>query len=172
MRKTNGKMNLMYKSFKVVVVLLLVYVIGTLLFENVAFLNRYQHYVIVSDSMTPTIGVGDVVVIDKGIDLATLRPGDIIAFDVTINNQDVVVVHYLEGITSTAEGYEITTIAEGATSSDAWVLSAEDVIGIHWFTVPFVGRILLFAGSPVGRLVILIDIILIYVLYRIFFKKD
>ena len=159
------------RTLNVAVIVFLIYFGVVLLFENVSFLNRYQHYVIVSGSMEPTIDAGDVVFINKSVSVDELEEGDIIAFDAVVNNQDIVVVHYVYSITENPGGYTIATIAEDAEDPDDWILTEDDIIGQYLFRLPRVGRFLLFAQSTTGRIVIIIDIILIYLIYRMFFKK-
>lgn len=169
---TKVKSKRIRKIFSIVFTIFLVYVAITLIFENVAFLNRYEHFVIVSDSMEPTINVGDVVIINNATEPDTLQSGDIIAFETTINDQLVTVVHYIHDIEISNDQRIFTTIAENADNPDVWSLNDDDITGTYVLRIPQIGRFLLFAQSPVGRMVIIIDIILIYLLYRMFFKRD
>ena len=157
------------KIIRILFTLFIIYFGVALLFENVPFLNRYQHYIIVTGSMDPIIKIGDVVIIDQNLDYNDLEVGDIVMFDTTINNQEVVVVHYVHSINE-EEGTFLTR-PENSLNPDNWVLNESDLIGSYLFRIPQIGRFLVFAQSTVGRIVIILDVLLIYVLYRMFIKK-
>lgn len=151
--------------------LFFVYVIVVLMFENVALFNRYQHYVIGSGSMAPTIDVGDVVVIDRRVKASSLEVGDIIAFHEPEPDSRII-VHRVHAI-DVVEGERVfETIAEISDQPDDWLIQEADIIGVYRFHVPRLGRFLMFAQSPIGRIVIVLDIILIYILYRWLIKPN
>ncbi|MFH5882605.1 signal peptidase I [Liberiplasma polymorphum] len=170
-KKTSKKMNLI-KLLKVIFTVFLVYIGIALMFEGIPLFNRYQHYVIVSASMEPVINVGDVVVINQKVNYEDLAVDDIVAVNVTINNQDVVVVHYIHSITTVNGSTTYLTRPEGETEPDSWELSKEDINGVYVFRIQKVGSFLLFAQSTIGRIVIVVDIIIIYIVYKMFFKKN
>ncbi len=159
------------KILKWLVGVFFIYLFIALLFENVAVFNRYQHYIIVSGSMQPTIDIGDVVIINRQFDIDTLESDTIIAFNTEINSNEVVVVHYLDSIVAVNGNYEIRTRPEGTDALDDWVLSENDLIGVYQWHIPRLGRFLFFTQSTIGRIVIIIDVILIYLIIRFFFKK-
>ncbi len=163
------KTKMIYKLTSYLMMIFIIYIGVVLLFENVAFLNRFEHYVIVSDSMEPTINVGDVVFINNQVDLDDVSIGDIVAFETTINNQEVVVVHYVYDIDTTEQTF--TTIAENQEIPDDWTLTSDDLIGRYMNHLSRIGSFLLFAQSSIGRIIIIVDVILIYIAYRIFFKQ-
>ena len=170
-KKTKKKLFMIKETIVVILTVFLVYLGAVIMFEDIALFNRYQHYVIVSNSMEPTINVGDVVIIDKKIDTRTLKVDDIVAIDVTINNQDVVVVHYIHSIIYESNEMIFLTRPEGTSSPDSWELSSNDIIGIYHMKIPYFGRFLMFAQSTVGRIVIIVDVIAIYLIYVYFWKK-
>jgi signal peptidase I len=151
----------------------LILAIGYLLITYVPFFSKYDHYVIGSDSMEPVIMVGDVVIIDTTYDLDELHEGDIIAFyaDIRQNGTIVVVVHYLYSITEVDGIRTFKTKPEISDSTDPWELVDADIVGLHVLTVPKVGPILLFAQSTIGRIVIIGDIVLIYLVLEMFKPK-
>ena len=76
-------------------VLMTLYVGIVLISESVPLFGRYQHYVVVSDSMEPKLDVYDVAIVDRRLDF---KEDDIIAFKTVVNNQEVRVIHYLDVI--------------------------------------------------------------------------
>lgn len=148
------------------------YFIVALVSENVALFNRYHQKVVVTDSMEPTINVGSLVIIDENISIETLSEGDIIAFHTTINNQEVVVIHYIYSITIEDGKYSIETIAENADDPDEWVLSENDYIGQYRFHISHIGRVLLFTQSLIGRVIVVVNIIGLYAIYKLLLKPS
>lgn len=165
-KATMGKVR---KIIRVVFTIFIIYFGVALLFENVPFLNRYQHYIIVTGSMEPTINIGDVVVINQQASFNDLNVDDIVAFNTVVNNREIVVVHYVHSINE-EEGTFLTR-PENQVNPDNWVLVEDDLVGQYLFRIPIIGRFLVFAQSTTGRIVIILDIILIYILYRLFIKK-
>jgi len=158
------------RVFRFLLALFVVYVGISLVLENVPIFARYQHYVIVTGSMSPEIEIGDVVLIDTKKAPSELEAGDIIAFEVEISGRDVVVVHYVNTVDD-SDGLTFTTIANNTETPDDWVLSDTDIIGDYTLRIPRLGRFLLFSQSPVGRAVIFVDIIILYVVYQMLFKS-
>ncbi len=148
------------------------YFIVALVSENVALFNRYHQKVVVTDSMEPTINVGSLVIVDETISVETLSEGDIIAFHTTINNQEVVVIHYIYSMTIEDGEYFIETIAENADDPDDWLLREGDYIGQYRFHISHIGRVLLFTQSWIGRIIIVVNIIGLYVIYKLLLKPS
>lgn len=151
----------------------IIFGIGYVILNYVPFIAKYDQYVIATGSMEPVISVGDITIIDTSVSLDDLEPGDIIAFyaDIRGNGTKDVIVHNLYSI-SEIEGVRIfTTKPEITDSLDPWDLIDEDIIGIHVLTIAKIGPFLMFAQSTIGRIVIVLDIILIYVVVQMFSDK-
>jgi len=140
-------------------------------FHYIPALAKYNHFVIGSGSMEPVLMVNDIVVINEEVPLDTLKAGDIVAFyaDIRDNGVDEIVIHYLFSVTIT-DGVRIFRTKSAINDNvDAWELTDEDIIGLHVLTIPRVGRILMFIESPLGKIVIILDIVLIYLFIKILF---
>jgi len=151
-----------------------IYGAGFLLFNYVPFFSRLQHYVIVTGSMEPVISVGDVVILDQDVDFESLEVGDIIAFEVTVPSQTekIIVVHYLDEIMVDDEGTRtFRTRPEVSDEQDDWILSETDIVGTHLMTIPKIGSVLLFLSSPFGRVVLIVDVVLLSFIFSKFSKK-
>lgn len=151
-------------SFFVIIILL--YIAALLLFEQTPNITGIKHYTVVTNSMEPTINVGDLVFINERDD--SYQSGDIIAFYQDINNDNVdeVVIHYIESI----EGNTIATVSENG-QTDPWRITHDDVIGTYMRHIAGVGNFLRFIQSPIGSLVIIIDVILVFVAFKIIWPK-
>lgn len=147
------------------------YLFVALLFDNVSLFGRYEHYIIVTDSMEPVIDRYDIVVVNQNVNYEAINTDDIMAFNTTINNQEVVVVHYIHDIDESTGERVYETISESG-EVDPWTLSDGDMVGEYLFTIPNVGRFLLFTQSTIGRIVLIVDIIILYLIYKWFFKKS
>lgn len=160
-------------TLRFVLILIIIYVILVLSFQYLPFLNKYHTYAIQTNSMEPVIDVGDIVII-KEIEIDEIQVGDIMAFnvDVTGDNKDDVVVHYIDEIIPFGDEYIYKTRPEISDQQDRWTIEQDDIIGRYQFQMHNVGRILLFLQSTIGKIVLLVDIIIVSVIYDILFKKD
>ncbi len=145
--------------------------IGYVIFNYVPFIAKYNHYVIVSGSMEPVIMTYDVVIIDTSVNVDDLNPDDIIAFHTTVDGNEIIVVHYIYSITEENGETKILTYSE-KTTLDEWVLSGDDVIGIYKYTIPNIGRMVLFLESTIGKIVLVADLLIIYIIVDVFFDSD
>ncbi len=159
------------KALSTASTLIFLYIALSLLIPGVSLFGRYQHYVILTGSMRPTIEVGDVVFINNQTSLSEMEDGDIVAFyaDVTNDGQDDVVVHYVHTIDRDAKTF--TTRPENTMTPDPWTLSQNDLIGSYAFRIPRIGRFMLFAQSALGRIVIVVNIVLLYIIYQLWNKE-
>lgn len=147
--------------------------IGYVIFNYVPFIAKYDHYVIVTGSMEPVIMTGDIVIVDSDVDPEELTPGQIIAFkvDLDLNGTDEIVVHYLYSITD-VDGVTIyKTKPEVSNQVDPWSLTIDDIVGTHVFTIQKIGPLILFVQSTIGKVVLVIDIIIVYALMEMFSSK-
>jgi signal peptidase len=156
-------------TLKFILSVVIIIGIGFVVINYVPFIAKYNHYIIATNSMEPIINVGDVVIVDSGINLDDLKKDQIIAFyaDIRGDGRKVVVVHYLDSV-SEVDGVRIfRTRPEINDSIDPWKLKDEDIIGNHKLTIPKIGPVLLFAQSTMGRIVLIIDVVVIYVILLI-----
>ena len=151
--------------------LFFLYFLITLLIDSLLVFGRFQYYAIPTPSMEPTIRVGDLVVADHHVDLDELEVGEIILFETEIQNQSVIVIHYLYEI-NIVDGERIfTSIAENTTTPDDFVIRDQDIVGTYVFRVPYLGTFLRFIAHPIGKIVVVVDVIILYILYRLIFKS-
>jgi len=171
-----NKLNLKEETIETVkfaAILVLIIVVISLAFRFVPFLNVYHTYAIKTDSMEPTIMVGDVVII-KEIEIDDIKVGDIAAFyvDITNDGKDDIVVHYIDEIIPHGDKVVFKSKPEVSTEQDSWTLEESDIIGVYKFKVNNVGKFLLFTQTFVGKAVIIIDILIVSIIYDMFKKPD
>lgn len=170
MRKLNVRKETI-ETIKFVIILVIIYFILVLSFQYIPFLNQYHTFAIQTNSMEPIIDVGDVVVV-KDIDTEDIQIGDIVAFNVDFNNDGYidVVVHYIDEIQPFGDDVVFKTKPHISDQQDSWTIEETDIIGVYDFQIKSVGRILLFAQSWIGRVMILFDIVVVSVIYDMFKK--
>ena len=116
-----------------------------------------------SGSMTPTIGVGSIVVA-RPVDNAVYKKGDIIAFR-SEKNSKTIITHRVTDVEMGPGGISYKTKGDANEEVDGWSVSEKNVLGKVGLTIPYAGRVLTFAKSDIGfpTLIILPAIIVIVI---------
>ena len=127
----------------------------------------YKHYIVISGSMEPVIGVYDVVVV-KDVDKASLNVGDVITFRTMINQQEEYVTHYVAG----KDEDKFRTRPHVSDQWDPWEISNEQIEGKVVLVIPKVGRILLFLYNNAVPLLLATNAIVIFTIYKVYTEKD
>ena len=133
----------MGRLIKALAVLILIAIVGAL--AGLYFLDDYDAYVVMSDSMQPTIKSGDMVIIGSPGSLFTesLAPGEIITFERNKN----LVTHRIVSM----EGDTIYTKGDGQEEADPWSVSRFfDVKGSYIFHIPYIGLVSNFIKTKTG----------------------
>ncbi len=158
------------KNIRFIISVFLIVVLGYGIFNYVPFVSKYKLYVIVTGSMEPVINVDDIVIIDSSKTVEDFNVGDIIAFTTDINNDgtDEVLVHYLYSKEIVNDHYNIKTKSEISDTPDNYLLTESDILGKHVLTIRKFGSFLMFATSTLGKIILIIDIIIIYILVEMF----
>ena len=130
-------------------------------FDSVYNLIKFKSYVIVSNSMQPTIDPGDVIFIKKS-NVNDLKVGDIVTFQ----KDGFIATHRIIEI----QDDKVITQGDNNNLEDE-PLDKSNILGEYIFRVPKVGYIYSFVGSPIG-MIILSVIIAIIIIYEICFVDD
>ncbi len=162
-KKKSTKLNKTIRFFLGVV---LVLAIGYGIFNYVPFIAKYDYYVIATGSMEPVISVRDIVIIDSSTTIDEIEVGEIIAFNVDLNldGVDEIVVHYFYSVEEIDGELVIKTKPEISDQVDEWDLTEDDILGKHVMTIRKLGGFLLFASSIIGKIVLVFDVLVIYVI--------
>ena len=123
-------------------------------FDSIYNLIKFKSYVIVSNSMQPTIDPGDVIFIKK-VNVNDLEVGDVVTFQ----KEGFIATHRI------IEMQEDKIITQGDNNNlKDDPLDKSSIIGQYMFRIPKVGYFYSFVGSPIGIIVLstIIEIIIIY----------
>ncbi|HWO69773.1 MAG TPA: signal peptidase I [Actinomycetota bacterium] len=109
---------------------------------------------VLSGSMRPTIGPGDVVVVER-IDPRDARVGDVISF-VDPEDPRRILTHRVRDVAVEGPSVAFVTKGDANTAPERWRVPVTGTIGRVVYRVPLVGYLLLWAGSRAGRLLLVV----------------
>lgn len=156
-------LKVLHIKFTILVFLLVPLAIATLITSKTNILGNIQSFVVLTGSMTPTIPVGSVVYVKKAQDY---KIGDVITFN-SKNGQRV--THRIASV----EESGFVTRGDANNTTDKELVSKTDVVGKNVFTLPHVGRAILFAKTPMGFGLIIVLPILVFIGFEIWnIKKE
>lgn len=136
----------------------------------------YQTFVILTDSMEPTIPVGSLVVSKNVEENQEISPDTIISFHVDRLGDDVIFTHYFKKKEVDESGKErYYTQAENADRYDDYKTYREDILGTYMFHIPYAGKVVQFLQSPFALLelgIILIILLIHHLLWNKFDREE
>ena len=97
-------------------------------------------------SMSPVMEPGDLL-ISRDVDPRTVRRGDVITFRVP-SADNTLVTHRVTKVDK--EGNTFTTKGDANDTVDPFTTKSKDVLGSRWFSIPKVGRIMVFLSTGLG----------------------
>lgn len=119
-------------------------------------------YVVSSGSMVPTLEIGDIIVVNGGIEFNDVNVDDIIVFDEPTNGLKVI-VHRVKEIHDIS-GRSIVTKGDHNLASDNWYVTSEEFLGSVIFTIPRVGYLTTALVPPMNYILIITVISIVFVL--------
>lgn len=158
--------------FGVIVLVLVTYILGMRFFpDQLKKYVGYQTFVILTDSMEPTIPVGSLVISKNIKDAEDISENTIISFRVDRFGDDTVFTHYFKKRELDETGrVRYFTVAENASRYDDYVTYEEDILGTYVVHIPYIGKLVMFLQSPFA-LIELGIILFIMLLNRILWDK-
>lgn len=169
------------KNVMLVFLILFILVSILLLFSVVEFnLNKdskisnnplFSAYVIVTESMVPTINVNDGIIV-KRVDNKDIGVGDIITFTSSDDRYSgLTITHRVVNKERVADGkYLYITKGDNNIVVDPGTINLENIYGKVLFKIPKIGYVQKFVSSPLGfvlSIVIPIIIVILYEIYRV-----
>lgn len=142
--------------FIIIVISLITFIVAMKVYpKQTAEFVGFQTYVVLTDSMEPTIPTHSLIatkVIDHDEEL-TLKKGDIITFEADRFGDNILITHRFNKMEKNAEGtWCYRTNAEGKDNLDMYETKRSDIVGTYLFHIPYVGKAILFLQSPFGFL--------------------
>lgn len=136
----------------ITILIVTLYIIASLFFPlQTSTLVGYRFYSILTDSMTPVISPGSLVLSKIVKNNTVLEPGDIITFKANRLGKVLTFTHFLKEIEVDETGHE-RYYTQGATAPkyDDYKTYRKDIEGLYVFHVPYVGRVVEYLRSPFG----------------------
>ena len=119
-------------------------------------------YVVSSGSMVPSLTIGDIIIVNGGIDFDEINAGDIIVFNEPKYGSKVI-VHRVKEIHE-ASTRRIITKGDHNFAPDDWFVTSEDFLGGVIFTIPRVGYLTTALAPPMNYLLIMMVVAIIFIL--------
>ena len=148
MTKTNGK-----RIWNTITTLVVVVVVLCAAFLMGSRIMGYRVYTVISGSMEPTYGVGDLIYVQK-VDPKDVREGDPITF--VMNENLVVATHRVVRIDS--EKQHFYTKGDANEIEDSAPVHFNNLIGIPRFKIPKLGYVSDFIQRPPGMYIAIVMI--------------
>lgn len=135
--------------------LLVAVVVPSVVFAVPEVVGADDSYVVMSGSMEPAIGAGDAIVVHDP-DPRTIEEGDVVVFReggrvraASTDSIDVI-THRVVDVQQADDGRYFRTKGDANEDPDPEPIPADAVVGELSFTIPYLGHLLLFAGSKAG----------------------
>ncbi len=104
-------------------------------------------FVVLSDSMSPEIESGDVVIVEEN-EPSSIEEGDVITF--VRSEEGTPVTHRVSGVDRSGGQTAFETKGDANEQADPTPVPAENVIGTVAFTIPYIGHVIQFANTALG----------------------
>ena len=121
--------------------------------DKVPSFGGYCPFIVLTDSMVPTINGGDLVIDKVVTDAAEIQKGDIISFFDPASRTQSVVTHRVIEITKDENGIAFRTQGDANNTEDDDLIPAKNVVGIYSFKLGGVGNVVMFMQSTTGLVV-------------------
>ena len=121
--------------------------------------------VVSSQSMVPTLNVGDIILV-RGVDPRDITVGTIIIFH-SPSNYDMAIVHRVYAIENQGGTPFFVTKGDNNPAPDAWKVPPQNLMGVYVARIPYVGVLSLELRGPIGvTLIILLVALIIAIEYN------
>ena len=121
--------------------------------DEVPSFGGYCPFIVMTDSMTPTIDSGDLVFDRVVTDPAEVKKGDVISFFDPASKSQSIVTHRVVEVVSDSDGIAFRTKGDGNNTVDEGVIPGKNVVGVYLFRLKGMGHVVLFMQSTPGLIV-------------------
>ncbi len=115
--------------------------------------------VVSSESMIPTLNVGDIILV-RGIDPRDVTVDTIIIFH-SPNDWDMPIVHRVVAVENAGSSVFFRTKGDHNPVPDSWIVPDQNLMGVYVGKIPYVGIISLELRGPIGVTLIVLLVALI-----------
>ena len=135
--------------------------------RSVASIAGFTPLTVASESMEPTFGTNDLIIIKK-CDTSTLKEGDIITFHTIINNEYALNTHRIVDIEENNGYRAYRTKGDNNQIEDTHVIADGDIVGKYVLKLAGVGALMRFLSSSTGFLVVIMIPLLIFFVLQVY----
>jgi signal peptidase len=125
--------------------------------------TEYPLLAVASGSMIPTLNVGDLIVVQGGMNvsnvIAEYQTGDIVVFHKPGNPDELIVHRAVEKIND-----GLKTKGDNNSNSDYWIVTDDELVGKVVGVIPYLGNVPLFVHTSTGIMIILLVIVVLILL--------
>lgn len=150
--------------------LLLLVVLPFVIFAVPQVVGASQSYVVLSSSMSPSIHAGDVIIVET-VDPSDVDNGTVITYRTPGDSSDSPgtdrVTHRVVEVVEQDGERHFRTKGDANEDPDSELVPADNVIGEVWFTIPLIGHVISFAGTPLGTVMLVIIPLTLFALNEI-----
>jgi signal peptidase len=107
-----------------------------------------QSFVVLSESMSPAIPLGSIVLVEEQPSPTAYREGDVITF--RTGDEPVPTTHRIESVRETDDGRAFVTKGDANQDPDPSPVSPDQVLGEVTLMIPYAGHVIIFANSEYG----------------------
>lgn len=158
--KRRKEIGILKKIIGVLFIILIYNIIITVMSINVDTIQifGYKSYIITSNSMEPSICLGDVIVVKK-CNEEDLHTGDVITFEQDQN----VITHRILKIEKDIQNSEIKYITKGDNNNieDSNQVEYSQILGKEVLTIPYLGKIISLLDSKIIILVVILILLIL-----------
>ncbi|ELZ51799.1 peptidase S26B, signal peptidase [Halorubrum coriense DSM 10284] len=129
------------------IVLLIALVAPFAVFAVPEVVGADESFVVLTASMSPAIAPGDVVIVAER-DPAAIAEGDVITF--ARGASDVPVTHRVIDVVDEGGALAFETMGDANEGPDPGLVPAGSLVGAVTLTIPYIGYVIQFAGTPAG----------------------
>lgn len=156
----------MKKVFRIISNVLMVLMVAAVLILVVPRLFGVKMFGVLSGSMEPAYSVGDLIYAVP-TDAGKIEEGDVISF--LLNDDGTVATHRVVEIDR--ENKQVYTKGDANELSDGRPVSYENILGVVKFSIPVVGRLIVYMNTTPGK-IITITIILALILLILLLQRE
>ena len=137
------------RIWSIVTTVLVVVMVLSAVFLMGSRLMGYEMYTVLSGSMEPTFHVGDLLLVDKNVDVASIQEGTPITF--ILNENYVIATHRVVRVD--AENQHFYTKGDANEIEDNDPVHFKNVIGVPKLSIPKLGYVSNYIQNPPGTYV-------------------